>query len=350
MHPLLKSPKQILLLIIAWLPIVAGVIFVHTYVANTTYKDASVLLVPVMILELFIFLSVWFVCKSTPLEPNNIPSFLGRHLVTIVVMNAIWIHVAMLYSKMLNVVFKTEQWSTQFDSIIPVLMVIGFFIYFLASLLSYLLLALEQTRKAEQEALHNQLIASEAELRFLKATIHPHFLFNSLTALGTLTKISAEKAQQVCLQLAEFLRYSLNFSKKELVSLKDELDHINNYLGVEKVRLGKKLITSFEIDKSILEQKVLSFSLQPLIENTIKHGIEPSLEGGTITLIVKKTDDHIFIHISNPYDKNKNQQSTGHGLTNLKSRLDKIYNTDAKILVHKGESAFSVKLYLPFLN
>lgn len=351
MHPLLKSFKHILALVASWLPVVAGLAYLHTILAKATYKEAFILLGPVMILELFIFLSIWYVCKSTPLSKSNLGSFLLRHVTTIIVMNAIWLHISMLYSELLNISLKTTIYREQFDIIFPVLMVIGFFLYFLAAMLSYLLLALEQAKVAEQEALQNQLIASQAELRFLKSTIHPHFLFNSLTALGALTRKSADKAQEVCLHLAEFLRYSLAFSKQEMVSVKEELDHINNYLSVEKMRLGHRLQTNFKLDDSLLNEQILSFSLQPLIENAIKHGIEPSMESGEILLILKKVDDYIFIHISNPANSVEvNAGSTKHGLQNLKLRLNKIYNDDAKILVHKGESAFSVKLYLPFIH
>jgi LytS/YehU family sensor histidine kinase len=257
----------------------------------------------------------------------------------------------MLYSESLNILLKTTIYREQFDVIFPVLTVIGFFLYFLAAMLSYLLLALDQAKVAERQALENQLIASQAELRFLKSTIHPHFLFNSLTALGTLTRKSADKAQEVCQHLAEFLRYSLAYSKKEMVTVKEELDHINNYLSVEKMRLGHRLQTHFEIDDSLLDKEILSFSMQPLIENAVKHGIEPSMESSDINFVLKKVDDYIFVHISNPANAvEENPASTKLGLQNLKSRLTKIYNDDAKILVHRGESAFSVKLYLPLLK
>jgi sensor histidine kinase YesM len=351
MHPLLKSFKQILLFVATWIPAIIGVAFVHTIVAQASYKEAFILLTPVMIVEIFIFLSIWFVCKSTPLETRNIGFFLLRHLITLVVMSTIWVHLAMIYSELLNVIYETTNWRTQFDTIMPVLMVIGVFVYFLSSLLSYLLLALEQARTSERQALNNQLKASKAELRFLKATIHPHFLFNSLTALSTLTKTSSEKAQQVCLQLAEFLRYSLTFSKKEFVTVSEEMDHIKNYLGVEKIRLGKRLNTSFEIEEALSNETILSFSLQPLIENAIKHSIEQRLDGGTISLILKKADDHIFVNVSNPIaEESKEQKPGGHGLPNLKARLAKVYNNEAKILAHKGAAAFSVKLYLPLIN
>lgn len=349
MHPLLSSIKNLLFVLLAWIPVIAGLAYVHTILAGATYNQAFILLTPIMVLEMFIFLSVWFICKATPLDKENIVTFILRHLSTIVVVNIIWIQISMMYSEGLNMFFKEEIWRTQFDVIFPVLIVIGFFIYFLSALLNYLLLAIEDTRKAEQETLQIQLKASQAELRFLKSTIQPHFLFNSFSALSTLTKKSADKAQQVCLQLAEFLRYSLTYSKKDNVTVKEELEHINNYLGVEKIRLGERLRTAFEIDEKLFDETILSFSLQPLIENAIKHGIEPKIGGGEISMVIKKLDDCIFVHTSNPYDKNgKVPSSTGHGLSNLKLRLNKMYNDEAKILVHKGETAFSVKLYLPF--
>lgn len=351
MNPLLKSFKHTILTVLTWLPLIAGLAFVHTVITGATYKQAFILLSPVMLLEMFISLSVWYVCKSTPLEKNNAGIFILRHITTIVVMTTIWIQIAMLYSEGLNKLQGVSIWREQFDAIFPVLLVSGFFIYFLSALLSYLLLAVEETRRAEQETLQVQLKASQAELRFLKSTIHPHFLFNSFTALGILTVKSADKAQQMCQQLAEFLRYSLTYSSKDDVSVKEELDHIYNYLGVEKVRLGGRLRTSFEIDKKLLDKTILSFSLQPLIENAIKHGIEPTLAGGEVSVVLKNLEENIFVQVSNQYDKNnKNDNSIGHGLSNLKLRLNKFYGEEAKILVHKGEAAFSVKMYLPYIN
>jgi len=155
----------------------------------------------------------------------------------------------------------------------------------------------------------------------------------------------------VCIQLAEFLRYSLTYSKKEYVSVKEEVDHLKNYLGVEKIRLGKRLQTVFCVDDALINEPILSFSIQPLIENAIKHGIEESLEGGTISLDIKKQKDYIFIQVSNPVSTNaKKDKPGGHGLPNLRSRLSRIYGEDAKILAHQGEAAFSVKLYLPYLK
>jgi len=351
MHPLLKSFKHTILTILAWLPLIAGLAFVHTVTTNATYSQAFILLFPVMILEMFIFLSVWYVCKATPLEKNNIGIFILRHLTTIVVMTTIWIQVAMLYSEGLNKLQGVTFWREQFNAIFPVLLVSGFFLYFLSALLSYLLLAVEETRQAEQENLQSQLKASQAELRFLKSTIHPHFLFNSFTALGALTKKSADKAQLVCQQLAEFLRYSLTYSTKENVTIKEELDHIQNYLGVEKIRLGSRLRTNFEIDKTLMDKTILSFSLQPLIENAVKHGIEPSIAGAEISVILKPQEENIFVQVSNQYDKNtKSDNSIGHGISNLKLRLNKYYGEEAKILIYKGESTFSVKMYLPYVN
>ncbi len=351
MHPLLKPAKRIVFVIIAWVPVTLGIAYIHKILNDVSFSDALMLMTPIMILEFFFFLAVWFICRITPLSTSKIFNFIVRHLITIVVMSALWLHLSMMYSESLNILKPGIEWRAQYDKTFPVLMVFGFFMYFVSALLSYLFLTIEQARTAEKNALENALKASEAELKSLKATLHPHFLFNSLTALSTLIRTSSDKAQEACIQLSDFLRYSLSFSKKNLVPLNDEIKHIQNYLAIEKIRLGNRLVVEYNIDNIIMDVLVPTFCLQPLIENSIKHGIEPSLNGGTVYLEISKTGDNIYLEVRNPYPKTeKSVASTGHGLINLKSRLEKVFKDEGRILIHKGSEVFTVKLFLPIIN
>jgi LytS/YehU family sensor histidine kinase len=206
----------------------------------------------------------------------------------------------------------------------------------------------EDARLAEQDAMESKLLASRAELDSLKSTIHPHFLFNSLTAVSTLTVTSPQKAQKICIQLADFLRYSLQYSKKESATVKEELEHINNYLGVEQIRLGNRLKLDFDVSDDVLDQKILPFTLLPLIENAVKHGIQEHILGGTISLETKNAGEHLFIKVTNPCDSELPVNNRGgHGLRVLKERLNTSYKNAAEINTGRQNGNYVVRLYLP---
>ncbi|MCK4263603.1 MAG: histidine kinase, partial [Candidatus Aminicenantes bacterium] len=225
----------------------------------------------------------------------------------------------------------------------------GIFLYFLAALIHYLILSLEKSREAEQQVLRNRLLASRAELNSLKATIHPHFLFNSLTALSTLTKTSPDLAHKVCIQLSDFLRYSLVYARKEWASVEDELEHIKSYLGIEKIRLGKRLTLDFSINEQAMAEQLPPFSLLPLVENAIKHGFQQTTESGTLTLQIEKYPNSMLILVKNPLDKASRTQTTspGYGLKALKQRLTNAYGDNTKLIISKKEDEFVVKLQIP---
>jgi LytS/YehU family sensor histidine kinase len=229
---------------------------------------------------------------------------------------------------------------------------VGVSLYFIAILGNYLVLAIEKNRKTEQEVLKQKLLASQAELKALKATVHPHFLFNCLNLLGPLMRTSRTKAQTVISQLSDFLLYSLRYGKQELVTVQDELDHIKNYLGVESVRLGNRLKLQFDIDEKVLGTPVLPLTLLPLVENAIKHGIGQCIEGGTLSISIKKgsEDGDIHVEITNPYDQPSQPAAVrgeGLGLKTLKQRISAYYGARGRLVIWKDNQTFKTKLYFP---
>ncbi len=350
MHPFLKYPKQVLLYFTAWVPLVAGVVYMFAAITNNGFVDTAILIAPVFVVEMFLFLSVWYVAKGVPLDTQRVLSFLATHVLTMVVMNAIWLYIAMLYSEVLNVVLETDIWRNIFNAMMPLLMVVGFFLYFLSGLLSYLLLALDKARSAERKALENKLRASQAELQILKATVHPHFMLNSVSVLSGTIKSMPEKAVDISQRLCGFLEYSLNYAENEYVNVDDEVRHIQNFLAIEKIRLGRRLQVELHLDEKLKKEKILSFCLQPLIENAIKHGIEPLNEISTLSITIKAIKSGIYLEVINPVGQKYKAGNNGMGLKNLKARLSELYGESYQMLIHKGERAFSVKLYIPTLQ
>jgi LytS/YehU family sensor histidine kinase len=212
----------------------------------------------------------------------------------------------------------------------------------------YLVLANEKIRGTEQEILEQKLFASQAELNALKTTIHPHFFFNSLNMIGPLLRKSPKRAQTFINQLSDFLLYSLRYGKKQQVTVRDELDHISNYLAIEGERLGERLKVDQNITRTVLEQPILPLTLLPLVENAIKHGIGQSLAGGTLSISIKPDANDLVVEVQNPYEKpSRPTKGEGMGLETLKKRINVYYGPSGKLMIHKDDNTFQVKLRIP---
>ena len=348
MHPFFKSPWYILLMGLFWSPIVLFAVMLENGLSGLPFLESLILVGPAMALQLFVVLSLWYPCKAITLEKYNTIRFIVRHGFSAAVMISVWLMASGLYSEVLDAFTKDRVWRERFDESFPFLLGIGFFLYFLFSLIYYLMLTTEKSRKAEQQALKNRLDASRAELMSLKTSIHPHFLFNSMTALSTLTLTSPEKAHQMCIQLSDFLRYSLDYGSQEWVHVKDEIEHIENYLGIEKIRLGERLKLEFQIDPETLEENLPPFTLLPLIENAVKHAFQQSLDTITLFLRIQKMTDWLLIDVRNSYDpQSRAVDGGGYGLKGLKKRLTNVYDDRSTMVVRKEDDIFSVSLRLP---
>jgi two-component system LytT family sensor kinase len=180
---------------------------------------------------------------------------------------------------------------------------------------------LEQFRETELRRL-----VTQAELRALQSQIHPHFLFNALNALYGLIPRDAKSARETVLNLADIFRYSLETGKM-LRPLADELRIIRAYLEVERLRLGPKLRVEIDIAKETLEVLVPVLSIQPLVENAVKHAIAPSVDGGLIRVEAKQESGSVRITVEDTGAGFPAAPSQGVGLDNVARRLDLCFGT-----------------------
>ena len=339
-----------LLMGLLWSPIVIFSVMLESGLSGLPFLESLILIGPAVVLELFVVISLWFPCKTISLEKYNMLPFIVRHAFLAALMIVVWLMFSGLYSELLDALTKDGVWRERFNEAFPLLTGIGLFMYFLFCLIYYLILTIEKSRKAEQRALKNRLDASRAELISLKTSIHPHFLFNSMTALSTLTLTSPEKAHQMCIQLSDFLRYSIDYGQQDWVHVKDEIDHIENYLEIEKIRLGERLKLDFQVNPETFQQKLPPFTLLPLVENAIKHAFQQSLETRTLFLRIQKMPDWLLIDVQNSYDPQSRSGTGGHGLKSLKKRLSNVYKDRSTMEVRKEENIFFVSLRLPLEN
>jgi sensor histidine kinase YesM len=186
----------------------------------------------------------------------------------------------------------------------------------------------------EKDVLEEKLktLAAQAELKALRAQINPHFLFNSLNTIASLVSTNPSKAEEAVERLADIFRYALSASDKELVTLRDELDFIDSYLEIEKARFGDKLKISRAVLPEILDTLIPSLILQPLAENSIKHG---SAENGEVRMeIIGYMDgDTVKVKIKDegrgvPEEIRMGAYTNGTGLRNVNERLKKVYGDD----------------------
>jgi sensor histidine kinase YesM len=185
-----------------------------------------------------------------------------------------------------------------------------------------------QVQEAERQEEQLRALATEAELKALKAQINPHFLFNTLNTIAELIHADSDRAEATVERLAEMFRYVLNGSERGLVPLEEELAFLDDYLEIERVRFGDRLRVTRGITPEALDLLVPSLVLQPLVENTIRHG---QAAGGSIDLgiAIHSDGDRAVIAISDQGPGmpagHKIGEGPGHGLYNVDQRLRKTY-------------------------
>jgi hypothetical protein len=201
-----------------------------------------------------------------------------------------------------------------------------------------------QLRGAEMRTL-----VSQAELRALQSQINPHFLFNALNTLyGVIDRDNAD-ARRLVLNLSEVFRYFLQ-QERTFIRLEDELKIVRAYLAIEEARLGPKLRIELQVDDAALETQVPALSVQPLVENAVKHGISRRIEGGDLRIgISAVAGQGISIQVSNsgPF-VSPSPNGTGVGLTNVRRRLQLCYGVDRDLEIRSDSLTTTVRFTVPF--
>lgn len=188
---------------------------------------------------------------------------------------------------------------------------------------------------------------SEARLQALQSRIRPHFLFNSMNTIAALTRSNPELAEQTVLDLADLFRASLASSSRT-ATLASELELARGYLRIEEQRLGERLSINWDIEKLPQNIQMPALILQPLLENSVYHGIEPTTNGGEINITIRYRRRHVNISIVNPLPKNKTQrQGNQMAMDNVRQRLDGFFGGEAKLRSGMVDGAYQLRLVFP---
>ncbi len=171
-------------------------------------------------------------------------------------------------------------------------------------------------------------LLTQAELKLIQAQINPHFLFNAINTIIAVSRTNAEKARNLLLDLSNFFRKNLK-RKEDVSTIREELEHVNSYLRIEKARFQDKLEIITQVDESLLNYKIPIFTIQPIVENAIKHGISKILDRGRVKINIFRNNGNIQIEIEdNGGAYSRPKQSDGLGINIVNNRIKNLMGKD----------------------
>lgn len=349
-HPILTRGSRIAIWWLAWVLLAAGqsslFFFFYNIPLATALTDGFISMLLFGIIGLVIWFPLATIKRARPFDLTALLNLaLGGSLIVF-----LWITFTKLIT--LSVLPESYDYSTLWDNTISFRVAAGVLLFGVVILTYYLFIsAITLAEKASRQA-QLEAMVKEAELKILRSQLNPHFLFNSLNSISSLTVTDPPKAREMIVKLSEFMRYSLSGKNEQPVTLKQELENLRLYLDIEKIRFRERLVCEEEIDLKCSYALVPSMLLQPLYENAIKHGVYESTEpivikttaiykSGKIKLTVYNTVDPAVISV---------KKGTGTGLNNVRNRMSLFFGSESELRVSKSENDFTVVMIFPLLT
>jgi sensor histidine kinase YesM len=287
--------------------------------------------------------SIWYSIRYNSLEEVSVGRLILFHFIAASLLCGIWVYIS--YAIYQPFIYDDNKFL---EDGLPSKIFAGYLLYIIYLVFFYAVNYYQSLKEKIKKEVEYKALIREAELQALKSQINPHFLFNSLNSISSLTVSNPEKAQEMVINLSGFMRYSLMHNEKEMVSFARELDNIKLYLSIEKVRFGKKLNAEFEIDTHCMEAEIPNMILQPLFENAIKYGVYETTEQVTIRTVCECEGNTLKISIVNDYDASTiKKRGEGIGLRNIRKRMEIIYNQPDLIKITDHKTSFEVQLIIP---
>lgn len=341
---LLKKLGQFFLHAFFWY----GVLLFYTYFfgvesTDLSYvRDFSFFLMPITIATTYVFIY------------KIIPDYLITKRYFIFGLYSLYTFIISAYLIMISVFFGLVYLSNfEYQNMAPIsksLLFVAIAVYLVVIIVSaFKLLKLnlkhtEETKKLETKILETQLKLKEQELNYLKMQIHPHFLFNTLNTMYGFALKKADETPEMILKLSNLLDYLLYQVDKPYVSLREEINHIQDYIELEKMRFNDTLLVNFKTDQIKEDLQIAPMLLLPFIENSFKHG---SIREGRLIIYIDliTVAKKIVFKIRNTF-LNDDASKKGIGLENIKKRLDLLYKDRYSLVIEKETDYFKVNLEL----
>jgi hypothetical protein len=275
----------------------------------------------------------------------NIPALIPRILISAIVMSTLFV---MFNTALTDILNGEPPLVDSFFKSRFVLNVGNFFVlFFLWNTLYFAVNTFENWKKEEIQNLELRAAKTEIELNSFKSQMNPHFMFNSLNSIRALVDEDPNKAKQAITMLSGIMRNNLLLGKKQIVSLREELDLVEKYLSIEQIRFEERLKIEYDINPDTLSCDIPPFMLQTIVENGIKHGVSKIIAGGLIKIICKKQNGFFEIEVINSGEYRPDNDREGFGLANTKKRLELIYSGKANFEIANDGNFVVTKLSIP---
>ena len=291
-------------------------------------------------------ISLWYTVSFNSLDNYNTAKIFLNHIAAAVITSALWISVG--YYIMAHVVTGDKVYSEFLIKSLVWRFLIGILFYTIIIAVDYVIIYYTNFQEKLLKEVELNALVKEAELKTLKYQINPHFIFNSLNSISSLTISNPSQAQEMTIKLSSFLRSILSKNEKQKNKLSEELNNAKLYLDIEKVRFADKFEFVEEVHDECKELEVPSMILQPIFENAIKHGVYESLEKVTIKLSCGMEKEYFKITVENNFDPETiPRKGEGIGIKNIRHRLKLIYNQENLLTVQKTDNLFRVNIFIP---
>ncbi|MBA7581376.1 hypothetical protein ES708_23278 [subsurface metagenome] len=320
LNPIFKNKQFLIAFVLIWVVICILHTFILIYFYN--FGLATSISESLVFNTLFAALGIgiWYPVYFTDIEKNKVVNFLTNHLAAASLAVGLWLWIS--YMVLTTAFSDNAEYIESLDSSLPWRVGLGFLFYVLIGSNYYLLIYYQNFKDKLLREAELKALVKESELTSLKFQINPHFLFNSLNSISSLSMVSPEKTQDMVTNLSDFLRYSLSHKDETMTTFEKELRNIDRYLTIEKIRFGKRLNVEKDIGGNCIAYYLPGLILQPLMENAVKYGIYESIEQSNIFITAKCSDNLLEVTIKNEYDPNfVSKKGEGIGLRNVTSRM-----------------------------
>jgi two-component system, LytTR family, sensor kinase len=314
------------------------------------------------VLPSFIYSAFWialtplvlYLARRFPLDPVH----RGRNIVVHIITSlGIALFQRVSYEGLVMSINATQKWPFSWERLFQ--LTIGFFDYGLLVYWVILLMhqALEYTRVIKEEEVRASMLQTqlvEAQLQTLKTQLQPHFLFNTLHSISELIHEDVEAADTMIARLGDFLRFTLQNSGKQMVTLQKDLESMRCYFEIERTRFQEALTMQLEIEPATLDALVPSFLWQPIVENSIRHGIATSARRGRIIIRAKRLDGTLRLEVEDNGTGlgdagTSPRYKEGIGLANTRAILQHIYGASHRLdLANAPGGGVVVTMEIPF--
>jgi len=345
-HPFYQNKKLLLIYINIWIVISTIQVFVLFMQYHLPYQELIIDSLCYNFSFAVFGFSLWYLVKFFRSSKPGVFYLIMNHLTAASVLIIVWIS---LFKYLTESIFSGNEAYLLFSNSATIWRAsFGVMMYGILVLLYFTEEYYSDLKIKTKNEFILKTSAREAELKMLKAQINPHFLFNSLNSISSLTLSDAGRAHEMIISLSDYFRYAISKTDNQITTLKAELENCKRYLEIEQIRFGSKLNIHFKTDNKSMECKLPTMILQPLYENAVKHGVYESLGEVSIDTVVSLKADHIEIMIQNDTEEMpKKKPGEELGLKNVKERLRLLYNSDDLINIKQIPGKFIVNLKIP---